>query len=54
MPTGRPEPSTPSLAPSNLSPTGRERDYIRAGQVKAQRDTKKLREAGFGSDIGTE
>ena len=54
MPGGRPEPTTPSVAPSTEKPTGRERDYIAAGQRKAERDEEKLREAGFGSQIGKE
>ena len=54
MPSGKPEPATPSVAPNMDNPQGRERDYIEAGQRKAKRDEKELRDAGFGSAIGTE
>ncbi len=54
MPGGRPEPATPSVAPNTDNPQGRERDYIEAGQRKAKRDEKELRDGGFGFAIGTE
>ena len=54
LPGGKPEPATPSVAPNPDKPRGRERDYIEAGQRKAERDKGALREAGFGSQIGKE
>jgi len=54
MPGGGPEPATPSVAPNTDKPESREREYIEAGQRKAKRDEKELRDAGFGPAIGTE
>ena len=52
MPGGKPEPATPSVVTDTGKPTHRERDYIEAGQRKAESDRKELHQAGFGSQNG--
>lgn len=51
---GTPEPAHLSVAASDAAMSERERQLIREGQAKAERDLAEMQARGFGHHIGSE